>query len=79
MRVKAFWKLRPIILCPLGQFSCLPDLCEAALIPALYETTQSGQHGLLKMSCMDLIHCIGGIYFNNFYWWTPLGAFTTQK
>ena len=28
---------------------------------------------------MDLIHSTVGIYFNNCYWWTPLGASTTYN
>jgi len=28
---------------------------------------------------MDLINCTIGIYFNNCYWWTPLGASTRYK
>jgi hypothetical protein len=38
----------------------------------LYKTTQSGQHGHPKMSCMDLIHCKVGIYLDNCYWLTHI-------
>jgi hypothetical protein len=43
-------------------------LCMIKKKRGLYETSQSGQRGLLKMSCMDPIHCTRGIYFDNCYW-----------
>jgi hypothetical protein len=71
MHVKAFWKLHPIILCPLGQFSCLPDLCEAALI----NVSHSLEH--LVMLTAHKLHAFLTIAFNAGITWT--GKIQTEK